>query len=576
MKNSRGDIKTIIIGVIIVVIGAIVLRLLNINSTHTVGFTFEDFKTVDFSQGDEFREVETSKTINTSNSDDSEDVNGTFWKILQIFGVLITVIGFVGPPTWWNGIISKILSNEFPPSLKGNPNGTKQNVNRATANDFAEKIGHTKLKMVFVKGDTFIMGRTKEQGGYDDENPVRNVIVDDYYIGKYPVTQKQWVEVMGKCPSVSHRGDNLPVDNISWDDAWEFIHKLREMTHQRYRLLTEAEWEYAARGGLKSKGYTYAGSNHIDKVAYNGNDKIQPVGTKKPNELGIYDMSGNVCEWVSDLYEKYNLDSVKNPEGPPPNSSKSRQRVLRGGSYNDKEEYCKVFRRNKYDPNLSRAGVGFRLALRKREEQDVEQDVEGKNDVDVNKDTEPQNVKIVNNGSYFTDPRDGQKYRTAKIGDLVWMCENLNFAFKDSCCYDNDLKYGEKYGRLYTWDTAMEACPDGWHLPTLEDWNNLIKSAGGKVAGEKLKSKNEWNKNGNGTDDFGFSALPSGHCDYKYNATNFQNFHMMFNQGSWWSATKYDNERAYFLDMVYNFKNVDKLKTFKTSSSLSVRCVQYV
>jgi formylglycine-generating enzyme required for sulfatase activity len=159
------------------------------------------------------------------------------------------------------------------------------------------------IEMILVRGGTFRMGDTDGQGG-DNEKPVHNVTLRDFYIGKYPVTQKQWVQVMGSNHS-NFKGDDLPVEQVSWNNVQEIIKELNAKTGKKYRLPTEAEWEYAARGGNKSKGYKYSGSNDIDKVAWyadNSGNKTHPVGTKAPNELGIYDMSGNVWEWVNDKY----------------------------------------------------------------------------------------------------------------------------------------------------------------------------------------------------------------------------------------------------------------------------------
>ena len=160
------------------------------------------------------------------------------------------------------------------------------------------------IEMVFVKGGTFMMGATPEQGSDagDGEKPVHSVTVSDFYIGKYEVTQAQWKAVMGKNPS-HYKGENRPVERVSWYDIQKFIEKLNAKTGKRYRLPTEAEWEYAARGGNQSKGYKYSGSNDIGSVAWytnNSGDRTHPVGQKQPNELGLYDMTGNVWEWCSD------------------------------------------------------------------------------------------------------------------------------------------------------------------------------------------------------------------------------------------------------------------------------------
>ena len=217
--------------------------------------------------------------------------------------------------------------------------------------------------MVFVEGGTFQMGATSEQGAdaYSDEKPVHSVTVSDFYIGKYEVTQAQWKAVMGNKPSL-FQGDNLPVENVSWDDIQEFIKKLNQLTGKTYRLPTEAEWEYAARGGKKSKGYKYAGSNTLEVVAWydgNSNYKTHPVGQKQPNELGLYDMSGNVEEWCQDWYGNYNSSSQTNPTGPASGSC----RVIRGSSWGHPALFCRVSSRIYFFPSYGVSSCGFRLVL---------------------------------------------------------------------------------------------------------------------------------------------------------------------------------------------------------------------
>jgi formylglycine-generating enzyme required for sulfatase activity/predicted Ser/Thr protein kinase len=226
-------------------------------------------------------------------------------------------------------------------------------------------------QMVFVKGGTFTMGCTSEQGRgcWDSEKPTRRVTVGDFYIGKYEVTQKQWRAVMGTSASLSDPSyfkncDDCPVESVSWNDIQEFIKKLNQKTGKKYRLPTEAEWEYAARGGSAGSPTRYSGSNNIDEVAWyssNSGSKTHPVGRKKPNELGLYDMSGNVWEWCSDWYgsDYYKNSPQTNPQGP----SSGSYRVLRGGSWYSRAQNCRVSDRYSYTPD-SRNGIsGFRLAL---------------------------------------------------------------------------------------------------------------------------------------------------------------------------------------------------------------------
>ena len=223
------------------------------------------------------------------------------------------------------------------------------------------------IEMVYVKGGTFTMGATAEQGVdafrdvFRDERPRHSVTLSDFYIGKYEVTQAQWRAVMGNNPSYC-KGNNRPVQNVSWDDIQEFITKLNAQTGKKFRLPTEAEWEYAARGGNQSKGYKYSGSNNISEVAWyddiSSNKKTHPVGQKSPNELGIYDMSGNVWEWCQDWKGDYSSSSQTNPTGP---SSGSR-RVLRGGGLDSPAEHCRVSIRTCSSPGDRYFGIGFRLA----------------------------------------------------------------------------------------------------------------------------------------------------------------------------------------------------------------------
>ena len=220
------------------------------------------------------------------------------------------------------------------------------------------------FEMVEVRGGTFRMGATSEQGSdaWDDEKPVHSVTLSEYYIGKTEVTQALWKAVMGSNPS-SFKGDNLPVECVSWNDCQEFIRKLNSLTGQKFRLPTEAEWEFACRGGNNSRGYKYSGSNYIDNVAwYDGNSgkKTHPVGTKLPNELGIYDMTGNVWEWCSDWYgRKYSSGAQTNPKGPYDGS----YRVDRGSSWDGNARCYRSSGRFCNSPGHYRYCHGFRLSL---------------------------------------------------------------------------------------------------------------------------------------------------------------------------------------------------------------------
>ena len=217
--------------------------------------------------------------------------------------------------------------------------------------------------MVKVEGSTFTMGATPEQGNdaYEYERPAHQVTLSDYYIGRYEVTQKEWQAVMGDNPSKFY-GDNLPVDYVSWNDCQDFINKLNQLTGLKFRLPTEAEWEFAARGGKQSKGYKYSGSDNAKNIAWyekNSGSKPHQVGTKEPNELGIYDMSGNVWEWCGDWYGSYSSSAQTNPTGPSSGSG----RVLRGGSWGYFAGDCRVSYRSDGYPSGRDGNGGFRVVL---------------------------------------------------------------------------------------------------------------------------------------------------------------------------------------------------------------------
>ena len=218
------------------------------------------------------------------------------------------------------------------------------------------------FNMIKVDGGTFTMGGTYEQGNsYGDEKPTHQVTLSTYYIGETEVTQELWTAVMGKNPSW-HKGDILPVEQVSWKDCVKFIERLKKLTNRIFRLPTEAEWEFAARGGNKSNCTMYSGSDDIDDVAWYGENRIQntnPVKTKKANELGIYDMSGNVSEWCNDWKGAYGSDVQVNPIGP----KSGNKRVCRGGGTNCSSWSCRSSYRDEYAPGYKNNYLGFRLAL---------------------------------------------------------------------------------------------------------------------------------------------------------------------------------------------------------------------
>ncbi len=217
--------------------------------------------------------------------------------------------------------------------------------------------------MIAVEGGTFQMGATSEQGSdaYDGEKPVHSVTLSDYYIGETEVTQELWQAVMGSNLS-DFKGSNKPVESVSWNDCQKFIKKLNKKTGKNFRLPTEAEWEYAARGGNKSQGYKYSGSNTIGNVAWymdNSGSKTHDVKTKQANELGIFDMSGNVYEWCQEWQGDYSSGSQTNPTGP----SSGSYRVLRGGSWSSIARLCRVSNRSSDNPGNRDYLSGFRLIL---------------------------------------------------------------------------------------------------------------------------------------------------------------------------------------------------------------------
>ena len=235
---------------------------------------------------------------------------------------------------------------------------------------YTETVSGFSFDMIYVEGSTFLMGATEEQWeDYDSgEKPVHSVTLSDYYIGKYEVTQGLWKAVMGTgmeeqgYDDLRGVGDDYPMYYVNWYEVQVFVKKLNKLTGKNYVLPTEAQWEYAARGGVKSRGYKYSGSNTIDDVAWcweNSGFATHPVGTKLPNELGIYDMSGNVCEWCSDWYSDYSDVSQTDPTGP----SSGSNRVRRGSSWYSRARFCRVSARNYGYPGGRRDNLGFRVAL---------------------------------------------------------------------------------------------------------------------------------------------------------------------------------------------------------------------
>ena len=225
--------------------------------------------------------------------------------------------------------------------------------------------------MVLVEGGTYMMG--DPNGDWDNEYCIEvphKVTLSSFYICKYEVTEALWTAVMGSNPSKYPSGDNYPVEQVNWYDCQDFVEKLSELTGRHFRLPTEAEWEYAARGGQRSRGYRYSGSYNLDEIGWhvgNAHHYKREVGTKKPNEMGLYDMTGNVCEWCQDKLdtEYYHHSPSINPQGPDRSTYKD-NRCFRGGSFYDEEKYdeLKVYTRNTGMPPEEKYGhLGLRLAM---------------------------------------------------------------------------------------------------------------------------------------------------------------------------------------------------------------------
>lgn len=220
----------------------------------------------------------------------------------------------------------------------------------------------TTMEFIFVKGGCYKMGDTFG-GGDGDEKPVHEACVSDFYIGKFEVTQGEWEKMMGSNPSHFKKGARYPVDQVSWNDAQEFLRKMNSRSGKRYRLPTEAEWEYAARSGGKSEKYAgFSDVPELDLYAWydkNAGSSTHPVGEKKPNGLGLYDMTGNVYEWVQDWKANYSPPSRGNPQGP----SSGTYRVLRGGSWNSILRLLRATARNHHPPDSRLYSYGFRVVL---------------------------------------------------------------------------------------------------------------------------------------------------------------------------------------------------------------------
>ncbi len=251
--------------------------------------------------------------------------------------------------------------------IDGNGDSTEQGGSSTTPNVLTVTVNDVSFKMIEVKGGTFDMGATAEQGddAMENENPVHCVTLSDYYMGEMEVTQELWQTVMGENPSHGYGvGSNYPVYYVSWDDCQVFISKLNQLTGRNFKLPTEAQWEYAARGGDASNDYKYAGGNSVGNVAWykdNSGDQSQLIAQKQANELGLYDMSGNVYEWCGDWFGDYTVSTQTNPRGP----AEGTYRVMRGGSWFGFDRNLRVSYRSYNTPDIRDSYIGLRLAMDK-------------------------------------------------------------------------------------------------------------------------------------------------------------------------------------------------------------------
>lgn len=268
------------------------------------------------------------------------------------------------------------LAKEMLGELGGTPKRSARVSTSRPGNNqnFTEDAWGINMKMIWVEGGEFMMGCTSEQSDCDDDENVHRVIVDGFYIGMLEVTQSQWEKVVGTSVyqqrdkantswPMRGTGADYPMYYVSWDEAVEFCRILSNKTGKTYTLPTEAQWEYAARGGKKADGTKYAGSNMIDAIAWytnNSSSSTHPCNTKRANALGIYDMSGNVWEWCTDWYsDSYDSYDTNNPVGP----SSGSDRVDRGGSWGSGAGNCRVAYRDNNPPSSRRPYLGFRVVL---------------------------------------------------------------------------------------------------------------------------------------------------------------------------------------------------------------------
>ncbi len=285
-----------------------------------------------------------------------------------IFNVLLgSVLSFLPLTIYAQGVGGHVRRSINKQEINSNPAKKRQTPKKEnsgkTKPSSESVIKRLSANMVRVEGGTFTMGATPEQwsDAYSDEKPAHRVTVSSFYIGKYEVTQEEWEAVMGSNPS-HFKGAKRPVENVDWDDCRQFIRKLNALTGKNFRMLTEAEWEFAARGGNKSRGYKYAGSPILDDVGWydsNSSGTTHEVGKLNPNELGLYDMSGNVYEWCADWYGSFESGAQTNPTG----ASSGSYRVCRGGAWCIEARFSRLSFRSKNNPDFPDIYFGLRLAL---------------------------------------------------------------------------------------------------------------------------------------------------------------------------------------------------------------------
>jgi formylglycine-generating enzyme len=273
-------------------------------------------------------------------------------------------------PLFFNLITHDSHLGKFRPltiELEAPKSGVNKGLDQINPQDQYSKdsVKNYDFDMIKVKGGTFMMGCTDEQGAdcESDEKPAHQVTVKDFYIGRTEVTQAQWKQVTGEYRACIKDCDAYPIKSINWYEIRNFIKRINADTGKKYRLPTEAEWEYAARGGNQSKCFKFSGSNNADEVAHhwdNAKDSPAHVGTKKPNELGIYDMSGNVAEWCQDEFRDYRDNLIVVPDWAPPLQT---FHVVRGGSHRHRPVACRLTSRFDLSSNSLYPNIGFRLAL---------------------------------------------------------------------------------------------------------------------------------------------------------------------------------------------------------------------